>query len=226
MDNKIDISISATFKERCPQFAGAALVADVVNSESAPALWADIDLFIADYRTRYTVDSLKLMPPIMATREAYRRCGKDPSRYRPSQEALVRRTLKGHPLYRVSTLVDLLNLASIAYGYSIGGFDIDKIQGSSLELGIGRPDEPYEGIGRGPLNIDGLPVYRDAIGGIGTPTSDHERTKLSLGTRRLLAIINGYDADTANVSACAAFIQELLRKHAQSDGGSLFVFHT
>ena len=59
-------------------------------------------------------------------------------------------------------------------------------------LGRGDAGEPYEGIGRGTLNIEGMPVYRDAVGGIGTPTSDNERTKISLSTTRLLMIVNCY----------------------------------
>ena len=164
------------------------------------------------------------MPSIQATRQAYKRCGKDPSRYRPSGEALVRRMLNGHDLYQINTAVDLVNLASIAYGYSIGGFDKDKIQGHTLTLGIGKAGEPYEGIGRGPLNIEGLPVYRDTMGGIGTPTSDHERTKLSLESQRILAIVNGYDGNREQVRACAEFMQELLQKYAFSDGGQIRFF--
>ena len=220
----MQIKISDDIRQRCPQFVGAAVLASVHNTEYSIELWQEIDHFIANYRQRYTPDSIKLMPSIEATREAYKRCGKDPSRYRPSGEALVRRTLKGNELYRVSTLVDLINLASIAYGYSIGGFDADKIQGTTLTLGIGRDGEPYEGIGRGVLNIAGLPVYRDEMGGIGTPTSDNERTKITLGTTRLLSIVNGYDGNKADTLACAQFIQELLRKYANSDGGHLLFF--
>ena len=218
------ITISEEIRLRCPEFVGTAVVANVRNSAFNAELWEEIEAFISDYRQRYTVDSIKEMPSIEATRTAYRRCGKDPSRYRPSGEALVRRTLKGNELYRVSTLVDLINLASIAYGYSIGGFDADKIEGDALCLGIGREGEPYEGIGRGVLNIEGMPVYRDAIGGIGTPTSDHERTKLSLETTSLLTIVNGYDGNRENVDACATYIQELLRRYCYSDGGSLLRF--
>ena len=218
------ITISEEIRQRCPEFVGTAVVANVRNSAFNAELWEEIEAFISDYRQRYTVDSIKEMPSIEATRTAYRRCGKDPSRYRPSGEALVRRTLKGNELYRVSTLVDLINLASIAYGYSIGGFDADKIEGEALCLGIGREGEPYEGIGRGVLNIEGMPVYRDDIGGIGTPTSDHERTKLSLDTTSLLTIVNGYDGNRENVDACATYIQELLRRYCYSDGGSLLRF--
>ena len=230
----IKIKVSEEIRQRCPEFVGAAVFADVQNSNHSDALWMEIEAFLDDYRKQYTADSIKQMPAIEATREAYRRCGKDPSRYRPSGEALIRRTLKGHELYQVSTLVDLINLASIAYGYSIGGFDADKIvlpplsstndENEGIVLGIGREGEPYEGIGRGPLNIAGLPVYRDALGGIGTPTSDHERTKLSLETKRLLTIVNGYDGNRENVLACAAFLQDLLRRYAASDGGKVISF--
>jgi len=218
------IEVLSELRERCPEFVGTAVLADVQNSPSSAALWEEIDHFIEDYRSRYTVDSIKEMPAIQATREAYKRCGKDPSRYRPSSESLIRRTLKGNDLYRVDTLVDLINLASIAYGYSIGGFDADKIQGELMTLGIGEEGEPYEGIGRGPLNIAGLPVYRDSIGGIGTPTSDHERTKLTLGTTRLLTIVNGYDGNRNTTLACARFLQDLLKKYANSNGGIIIEF--
>ena len=223
----ITIQVSDEIRERCPEFVGAAVFADVDNSQFSSELWQEIDSFIDDYRNRYTIDSIKQMPSIEATRTAYRRCGKDPSRYRPSGEALVRRTLQGKELYRVNTLVDLINLASIAYGYSIGGFDADNIVPDShlsLTLGFGREDEPYAGIGRGPLNIAGLPVYRDALGGIGTPTSDHERTKLSLETTHLLTIVNGYDGNRQNTLSCAHFLQDLLRRFAHSDGGKVIEF--
>ena len=210
-------TISEEIRQACPEFVGAAVSVTFQNTEYSAPLWQEIGRFLADYRVRFTVDSIKEMPSIQATRQAYKRCGKDPSRYRPSGEALVRRTLQGKDLYRVSTSVDLINLASIAYGYSIGGFDADKIQGATLTLGIGREGEPYEGIGRGPLNIAGLPVWRDELGGIGTPTSDNERTKMDLQTVRLLAIVNGYDGNRQQVEACARYILQLTRRFAGGD---------
>ncbi|MCR5434339.1 MAG: hypothetical protein K6F20_08105 [Bacteroidaceae bacterium] len=217
-------TISEEIRQACPEFVGAAVSVTFQNTEYSAPLWQEIGRFLADYRVRYTVDSIKEMPSIQATRQAYKRCGKDPSRYRPSGEALVRRTLQGKELYRVSTSVDLVNLASIAYGYSIGGFDADKIQGAALTLGIGREGEPYEGIGRGPLNIAGLPVWRDELGGIGTPTSDNERTKMDLQTVRLLAIVNGYDGNRQQVEACARYILQLTRRFAGGDEGEIQFF--
>ena len=213
MTNDFQIEVSEELHRAWPQFRGLALSATVVNSRYDAALWRRIDLFTEEYRAKYTTDSIKAMPAIQATRQAYKRCGKDPSRYRPSAEALCRRILRGIPLYQIDTLVDLINVVSISTGYSIGGFDRDKIQGDRLVLGIGKAGEPYEGIGRGQLNIEGMPVYRDADGGIGTPTSDHERTKIGLDTTHLLALINGYSGSDG-LAECASFMSELLRDHA------------
>lgn len=218
------IIVSNEIEAVCPGFVGAAVEADVVNSEYCEGLWSEIGALGDEYRATLTTESLKLMPAIEATRRVYKACGKDPSRYRPSSEALIRRMLQGKQLYHIDTLVDLINLASIRFGYSIGGFDASKFVGDTLTLGVGREGEPYEGIGRGPLNIAGLPVYRDAVGGVGTPTSDNERTKIELSTRHTLILVNGYDGDRQHAMACATYLQELLRRHAQSDGGRIFSF--
>ena len=122
------IIVSEEIKNACPQFAGIAVAATVKNTSYSEALWQKIDEFTVRYREMYTTDSIKDMVTIHATREAYKKCGKDPSRYRPSGEALCRRILRGIPLYQIDTLVDLINLVSIRYGYSIGGFDADKFE--------------------------------------------------------------------------------------------------
>lgn len=218
------IVVSLEIESVCPTFVGAAVEAQVTNSSYSEALWDEIHALEDKYRQELTTESLKQLPGIAATRSVYKACGKDPSRYRPASEQLIRRMLQGKELYQIDTLVDLVNLASIAFGYSIGGFDADKFVGDTLTLGVGREEEPYEGIGRGPINIAGLPVYRDAEGGVGTPTSDHERTKMTLGTTHLVVLINGYDGNEERVIANAKFIQKLLRKYCQSDGGSVTVY--
>ena len=219
----MNIEVSEEIRKACPQFAGVAILATVKNTSYNETLWKQIDEFTIRYREMYTTDSIKDMSTIRATREAYKKCGKDPSRYRPSGEALCRRILRGIPLYQIDTLVDLINLVSIRYGYSIGGFDADKIAGDSLVLGIGKAGEPYEGIGRGELNIEGMPVYRDAVGGIATPTSDHERTKLGLKTTRLLTIINGYSGKDGLQDA-SDYMVELIKEYASAKDITVFEF--
>ena len=218
-----NITISEEIKSACPIFKGAAVYAEVTNTAFCEGLWEEINTFTKELTSTTQPEDIKQQPAIAATREVYKRCGKDPSRYRPSAEALRRRLMRGIDLYQIDTLVDLINLVSLRTGYSIGGFDADKIQGSNLELGIGHAEEAFEGIGRGVLNIEGLPVYRDAIGGIGTPTSDHERTKMDLGTKHILAIVNGYSGQEG-LHEAAQMIQELLKKYASSDGGEIIYF--
>lgn len=222
--NSIIVNVSQEIESVCPEFVGACVEAQVVNTPYCEELWQEIKALGERFRNELTTESLKDMTSIAATRRVYKACGKDPSRYRPASEALIRRMLQGKELYQRDTLVDLVNLASIAYGYSIGGFDADKFVGNTLTLGIGREGEPYEGIGRGLLNICGLPVYRDAEGGVGTPTSDNERTKMTIDTRHLVVLINGYDGNEQRVRENAEYIQQLLCKYCQSDGGSYFIY--
>ncbi len=220
----MNIIVSQEIESVCPGFVGACVEAEVKNTPFSQPLWEEIKALGEKFKAELTTETLKDISGIAATRRVYRACGKDPSRYRPASEALIRRLLQGKELYQIDTLVDLTNLASIAYGYSIGGFDADKFEGDTLTLGVGREGEPYEGMGRGIINIAGLPVYRDARGGVGTPTSDNERTKIDIATTHLMVLINGYDGCEDKVRANAEFIQRLLRQYAHSDGGSYFTY--
>lgn len=187
----ISISISDLIYDVCPQFVSVQLECEVENSKQNPALWNEIEAFTEYLCKNNSVKDINKFVPILATRNTYKRLGKDPNRYRPAGEALRRRILKGNELYKINILVDAINLISLKTGYSIGGFDASLIQGD-LELGVGQKDEKFEAIARGYLNIEGLPVYRDALGGIGTPTSDEERTKIGLDTNKLLMLLNAY----------------------------------
>lgn len=220
----MEIIVEDKIETVCPSFVGACVEADVENSAYSEELWKLIDEQCEEFRQTLTTDTVKDISAIAATRRVYKACGKDPSRYRPSSEALIRRVLQGKQLYQIDTLVDLINLASITYGYSIGGFDAEKFSGDTLSLGVGREGEPYEGIGRGMLNIAGLPVYRDAIGGVGTPTSDNERTKMGLATRRLVALVNGYDGNEETVRATAQLIIRLVEHFCNGRNARYFIY--
>lgn len=188
----MNITIEDIVREAAPELKVVTIEADVTNAATSPELRDELLRLGENIKATYRLDEINKRPGIAATRKAYKALGKEPNRYRPSSEALCRRIVKDMGLYFINNLVDLINVVSIASGYSIGGFDADKIEGDTLSLGAGRDGEPFDAIGRGILNIAHMPVYRDAIGGIGTPTSDNERTKLDLDTRRLLMCINIY----------------------------------
>lgn len=220
----MNIIVSPEISSVCPDFVGACVEAEVQNTPFSQPLWDAIHQQEELFRGTLTTESLKQITSIAATRRVYKACGKDPSRYRPASEALIRRMLQGKELYQIDTLVDLINLASIRFGYSIGGFDASKFVGDTLTLGVGRAGEPYEGIGRGLINIEGLPVYRDAEGGVGTPTSDNERTKIDLNTRHLLVLINGYDGNEQRVKENAEFILRLAVQYANGTNGRYMLY--
>ena len=209
-----NITISERIAAACPEFHLAAITCEVKNSSHNPGLWEEIHAFCTQFVSSHKMEDINQQPAIHATRQVYKKLGKDPNRYRPSAEALCRRILKGQELYQIDTLVDLINLVSLRTGYSIGGFNDAKIQGD-LILGVGEAGEKFEGIGRGLLNIEGIPVYRDKVGGIGTPTSDEERTKISANTTRLLMLINGYSGKEG-LQEAADLSTELLRQYAEA----------
>ncbi len=211
----MEIRFEDTIRGAAPGLTVVTVEADVTNVDTTDELWGLLARACDDIRAVTELPDINKRPGIKATREVYKALGKEPNRYRPSSEALCRRAVKGMELYRINALVDLINVLSLLSGYSIGGFDASKIDGEVLTLGVGRDEEPFEAIGRGQLNICGMPVYRDNIGGIGTPTSDNERTKLDLSTTRLLMCINIYGEEMP-VDDTAAMAVSLLEKYADA----------
>ena len=206
------IFVSSKIKENCPELKLAIIMCKVRNLETSAELWQEMESEIQRIKSTYSIEEINKRPEIAATRHAYKLLGKEPNRYRPSAEALCRRIVREIEIYKVSTLVDIINLVSIRSGFSIGGFDAAKIQGN-VELGVGTANDEFEAIGRGLLNVEGLPLYRDEIGGIGTPTSDNERTKISAETTSLLMIINGYSGKKG-LQEAVNHSQGLLEKYA------------
>lgn len=209
----MEIVISDKIKSAAPDYFMVLVEADVTNSVTSDSLWQEIEDYSAYLRENVELSQVNKRSGIVATRNAYKACGKDPNRYRPSSEALCRRIVRGMELYKIDTLVDLVNLLSMKSGYSVSGFDRDKIAGDTLTISVGEEGEPFEGIGRGPLNIAGMPVYRDAIGGIGTPTSDNERTKIDLYTTHAVICIHIYGLDMP-IEEAISLTERLLTQYA------------
>jgi DNA/RNA-binding domain of Phe-tRNA-synthetase-like protein len=166
---------------------GLVLINNIIVSPAEENLETLVKTTIRQTESKFVISDINKMPAIESTRNAYKLAGNDPSRYRPSAESLLRRIVKKMGLNSINNIVDLLNIISIKTGFSIGGYDFDKIEGN-IEFGIGRKSEHYIGIGRGILNIDYLPVLRDNKGAFGNPTSDSERTMINSNTNNILFV--------------------------------------
>ncbi len=121
-------------------------------------------------------------------RNLYKSFSMDPSRHRPSSEALLRRVMKGKDLYRINNAVDSCNLASLTFLLPVGMYDLDLVVGD-ISLRAGLPDESYQGIRKGDVHLSGRLGLFDQDGPFGSPTSDSARTCVSEKTKSILAVI-------------------------------------
>ncbi len=152
------------------------------------ALAGEIDSLAARVKREHAGAEPATVPGIARARRLFHAIGLDPTRYRPSSEALFRRVSKGQGLYAINNVVDSLNLHSLETLLPMGLYDVDQVDGDA-EARKGRTGETYEGIGRGPQNLEGKPVLADGKGPFGSPISDSTRSMVRESTRRVLWVI-------------------------------------
>ena len=186
------ISISEELKKICPAASLGILQYKAKVTESSDQLLCQLDSSIQQIISEQTMESIQKMPHIWSTRQAYRAFGKAPSEYRNASEAMLRRILKGQGLYHINNVVEVNNIVSISSGYSIGSYDVGKLQGP-LELRHADENTHYAGIGKGSINIGNLPVIYDDLGAVGNPTSDSRRAMVQPGDRELISILYSFD---------------------------------
>jgi DNA/RNA-binding domain of Phe-tRNA-synthetase-like protein len=201
----IDVRIDAA---AAPHLRAAVVEAEGVTVVARdPALRAEIDAVAARVRSAYAGRRPSEIAGLRPARELYQRLGVDPTKLRPSSEALLRRVLRGDGLPAINSLVDVNNLCSLEFLLPIGLHDLDAVRGG-LVLRVGRAGEGYDAIGKGPYSVEGRITAADDLGPCGSPTSDSQRTMITLTTRRCLMIIyapSGYSpADLERHAAVAA----------------------
>ena len=212
------VSIAA---EAADRLTCGVLVLDPVAVGESPAVWdATGDLsqqLVARWAGRQPSD----IPGLVEARNLYKSFGMDPSRHRPSSEALLRRVLKGGDLYRINNVVDTCNLASLTFLLPIGMYDLSLIRGA-VALRIGREGEQYEGIRKGPVHLSGRLGLFDDVGPFGSPTSDSVRTCAGDTTTAILAVIMATaDYGRGRMVDQVAVFSELFSRHC----GGIDVFH-
>ena len=214
------VKIDAELKGKCPRVALGCVTAEVEAGATPEAL--DDELRVCEEKI------LKLPEPkavlesaaVMATRAAYKALGKDPARYRGSAEALLRRVIAGKGLPRIINVVDVINFVSVESRLPVGLYDLAHVRGD-IVFRAGRAGETYKGIGKYDLNLEGLPVFCDALGPHGSPTSDSERTMVTKATKKVIAVIVSFGG--ANTISPDAATSLAVWAHATC---SLFEMHT
>jgi DNA/RNA-binding domain of Phe-tRNA-synthetase-like protein len=156
---------------------------DLTVRSPEPSLDAPIAAAVAAIRawaeTHATTDQVRAM---------YKKVGIDPTKTRPSSEALLRRIRRGDPFPRINGVVDVINWTSVETQLSFGVYDLDKIQGD-VTLRIGRDGEEYAGIRKDTVHVGGRLALVDAAGPFGNPTSDSARTMVTTDAKRVLVVV-------------------------------------
>src|SRR6476469_9350202 len=211
-----EISIHPALKTILPNLALGCISADVSVENRNEALWREIDQHLAHLTSTIKPEQINSIPPIAAMRAAYKALGKDPSRYRGSAEALLRRVLTGKGLYQINSVVDINNLVSLESLNPAGAYDREKIT-PPIELRIGAAGESYKGIGKDLLNIENLPIFADTSGAFGSPTSDSERAMVGLETRKVLMVVFSFTG-FEGLHRWMERASDLLRRHCGGEG--------
>lgn len=160
----------------------------VAVTPSGPQLVREVETLCARLRQQFTLESLAGTESITSVRAMFRNWDVDPSKYRPSSEALLRRVIQDKGLYHVSNVVDLTNLGSVEAGWPFGVYNRSQIS-APVTLRLGGPGERYGGIGRRVWHLTDRPVLADATGPFGSPISDSTRTQILEGVTEVLTVI-------------------------------------
>lgn len=184
----VRVAIDPELKAKCSRIALGCVNANVETVGSPAALIGELKAFEQNILKLPEPRAVLESPEIAATRAGYKALGKDPARYRGSAEALLRRVISGKGLPQINAVVDVINLVSVESRLAIGLYDLAHVQ-VDIVFRAGRQGETYKGIGKYDLNLEGLPVFCDALGPHGSPTSDSERTMVTSQTNQVLAVI-------------------------------------
>ena len=188
MIKNIKIQFSSVIQTKIPQFKIGILSAagleikkqsDFVNKQ-----FTDLEKFIKD---KFSDNPPSANPIISSVRRMYRRIGWEPTQYRPSSEAMIRRILKDKGLYRINNAVDLGNVTSARFHLPMGLYDVDTLTGA-ISVDVGQEGEEYQGISKDVIHATGKLVLRDKKGVFGNPTADSLRTSIQNKTKNVLAL--------------------------------------
>lgn len=213
----LKIKIDENMKKLWPDSVLGCIQCKVKVKESPKELLKEIEDFCVVLQNTYEkVPDLPKRDKISQTRSAYKAFGKEPSRYRNSAEAMCRRVLQGKGLYYINNVVECNNLFSIRSGYSLGAYDVKKIDGD-ITWKVAEEGAHYQGIGKDQINVEFLPVFMDTQGPFGNPTSDSVRTRITEEAEEILMVIFGF-AGKDRMEEDVEELRGLLEKYCEGSG--------
>lgn len=210
----IEIRIGKELKDQCPQLCLGCVQAKVTVKASPDELLNLLDERQKEICGAMNVEELAGLRQLEASRETYKRLGKNPGRYRNSAEALMRRILLGKGIYVINNVVDINNLISLKSNCSVGSYNVHKLRGA-VEFTVGGEDEYYVGIGKELINLENLPILTDDSGKFGSPTSDSERAMIKDDTKEIITIMFSFGGEEG-IPEYLTEARELLTKYASA----------
>ena len=208
----IAVSIDPALKEVCPALTLGCIQAKVKVEKSPRELLETLQDQTKTLAAALALEEIGSNAQLTASRETYKRLGKNPSRYRNSAEALLRRIVQGKGLYFINNVVDVNNLISLKAAISAGSYDLMGIRGPVI-FSIGKSDQHYKGIGKDLINVENLPILVDELGNFGSPTSDSERAMVTEKAKEILMILFAFGGE----AGLRSYLEEaavLLEKYA------------
>lgn len=190
----INIIIDNELKEKNPNVKLGVIKYKAVVKESSEELEKELEKLGDKLQEKYSIEDILKIKSIKDIRVSYKILGKDPSRYRVSSEALLRRIVQGKGIYKVNNIVDINNLVSLICLFPVGSYNIDNIDEFIL-FRVGQENESYKGIGKGSVNLTNMPVFADKNGAFGSPTSDSEKAMITDEAENILMIIISFSEE-------------------------------
>ncbi|RNB85681.1 B3/B4 domain-containing protein [Brevibacillus panacihumi] len=185
--------MDSSITKRLPNISlGVLQYRDVTVSDSPKMLQGRINLFVENLRLENELARLTEIPGIREWRACLKQAGTDPSRYRPSAEALLRRLLQGNPFFWVNSAVDVNNFFSVLHALPLGIYDAAQIEGD-VSFRLGTADDRYEGLNGREVSMENKPLLADGLGAFGSPIVDSKRTCVTEQSRDLLHVIFFHD---------------------------------
>lgn len=214
----MEIIIDHTLKELSPNFkVGVVHYKDIQVSDSPQMLKGRLQLFQESLYFDYADKKITEIPAIDEWRKLFKLVGSDPSRYRPSNEALYRRVQKQQFLSPVNSAVDMNNFLSLQYQIPLGIYDYDQLSGDAITIRIGTGNDSYIAINERDITLSNKILTQDELGPFGSPFVDSKRTAVTTSTSNAIHFI--YFQPSFHNEEANQLLQTLSKMFTQIHGG-------